>query len=110
MMKIAMSRTASRLLTALLDRAGDDRNRIFLSEFRSVDWQSLTFVGERHWIELRIIGEDNRQVAERMTCGIEDAEFTIPGQIVADISTSGEPRRDADGGLTLRIEALTIAE
>ena len=110
MMKIAMSRPASALLSALLDRAHQDRDRILLSQVRSVDWQSLTFVGERHWIELRIIGDNDVRLAERLTCGLSDAEFTIPGHFVADILVSGEPRREADGGLTLTIEALTIAE
>lgn len=110
MMKIAMSRTASKLLAALLDRAGDDRNRILLTELRSVDWQSLTFVGERHCIELRIAGEDCAGIAERLTSGIAEVDFKIPGQIVADIAVAGEPRRQPDGGLAVAIEALTIAE
>jgi hypothetical protein len=71
--------------------------------------QSLTFVGERHHIELRIIGDASGQIAKRLTHGLEDAEFAIPGQIVADIA-AGEPRREPDGGLTLLIEALTVAE
>ena len=43
MMKLAMSPAAAGLLRALLERAGVDRNRILLSEFRSTDWCSLTF-------------------------------------------------------------------
>ncbi len=110
MMKIAMSRPASGLLSALLGRVSEARDRVLLSEIRSVDWRSLTFVGERHCIELRIIGNRSSEVAERLTAGLEDAEFAIPGQIVADIAVVGKPRREPDGGLTLKIEALTIAE
>lgn len=110
MMKIAMSRAASGLLRALLDRAPEARDRILLSQVRSVDWQSLTFVGERHCIELRVIGKGDVQLAERLTDGLADAEFAIPGHVVADIVVVGEPRREPDGGLTLSIEALTIAD
>jgi hypothetical protein len=110
MMKIAMSRPASALLSALLSRCPEERDRILLSEVRSVDWQSLTFVGERHCIELRIIGERSIDLAERLTRGLEDAEFNLRGHFVADIAVAGEPRQDLDGGLTLTIEALTIAE
>jgi hypothetical protein len=110
MMKIAMSRPASALLSALLGRTPKDRDRILLSEVRSVDWQSLTFVGERHCIELRIIGERSFELAERLTRGLADAEFAIPGHFVADIAVAGEPRPEPDGGVTLTIEALTIAE
>jgi hypothetical protein len=50
MLKIAMSPTASALLRALLERAGAPRDRILLTSVRSTDWQSLTFIGERHEI------------------------------------------------------------
>ena len=58
MMKLALSVAAAGLLRALIARAGVDRDRILLTDFRSVDWQSLTFVGERHEMELRIPGPD----------------------------------------------------
>jgi len=56
MMKLGMSPAAAGLLRALLMRAGVERNRILLSDFRSTDWRSLTFTGERHRIDLRIPG------------------------------------------------------
>jgi hypothetical protein len=45
-----------------------------------------------------------------MCANLEDAEFAIPGLIVADIAVSGTPRRSADGSTNLTIEALTIAD
>jgi len=42
MMKLALSTAAAGLLRALLGRAGVSRDRILLTEFRSVDWNSLT--------------------------------------------------------------------
>jgi hypothetical protein len=38
MLNMAMSPAASGLLRALLDRAGDQRNRLLLSDIHSVDW------------------------------------------------------------------------
>ena len=84
MMKLAMSPAAAGLLRALLSRAGIDRNRILLSEFRSTDWRSLTFSGERHRIDLRIPGPGASAVAELLTRDLGNAEFVIPGHIVAD--------------------------
>ena len=110
MLNIVMSRAASGLLRALLDRAGDQRDRILLSEIQSVDWQSLTFEGERHVIGLRVPGPDAERVVGGFIDGIEDAEFSIPGQILADISVAGIPTRAVDGSVSLAIEALTIAE
>lgn len=110
MIKIAMSAAASALLRSLLDRAQVSRDRILLTNIRSTDWQSLTFIGERHEIELRIPGPGSVEVASRLGDGLEDAEFAIPGQVVADIAVRGEPVRGADSSVTIVIEALTIAE
>ena len=110
MLKIAMSPTASALLRALLERAGAPRDRILLTSVRSTDWQSLTFIGERHEIQLRIPGAGSGGIAERLCAGLGEAEFDIPGQIVAEIRVRGGPRRQDDGAVQLDIEALTIEE
>jgi hypothetical protein len=110
MMKLALSAAAAGLLRALLARAGIDRDRILLTEFRSTDWQSLTFVGERHEMELRVPGPDALLLSKRISSGLKDAEFAIPGQIVADIGLGGPPVDNGDGSISLFIEALTINE
>lgn len=110
MMKLAMSPAAAGLMRALLSRAGVDRNRILLSDFRSIDWRSLTFAGERHRIELRIPEPGAAAVAQSLTRDLGEAEFTIPGQIVADIAVDGAMIEHPDGAVSLTIEALTIAE
>ena len=109
-MRIAMSPAAAGLLRALLGRAGVDRDRILLTEFRSADWQSLTFVGERHEFELRICGDDALHVLARTVAALDEAEFAIPGHLVADIAVVGEPRRCEDGSVTVALEALTVAQ
>lgn len=110
MMKLAMSIAAAGLLRALLARSGVDRNRILLTDFRSTDWNSLTFAGERHHISLRIPGPGADRVARLLLDGLEDADFAIPGQIVADINVVGSPISQADGAITIEIEALTVAD
>lgn len=110
MMKLALSPAAAGLLRALIGRAGIDRDRILLTEIRSTDWQSLTFIGERHEMELRVPPPDAKLIASRLTDGLADAEFSIPGQIVADIGLECAPSNNRDGSITLHIEALTIFE
>lgn len=110
MIRILMSAAASALLRALLNRAEVPRDRILLTKFHSVDWQSLTFVGERHEIELRIPGPASDQVTRRLCDGLQDAEFDIPGQCVADIAVHGKPIVAPDGSTSLVIEALTIED
>lgn len=109
-MKIRVSAAAAALLRELLGRAGADRNRILLTGVQSVDWQSLTFTGERHRISLRIPGPGAEELACRMTAGLEDAEFHIRGHVVADILLAGSPECDGDGSVSVELEALTIAE
>ena len=110
MLNIVMSRAAAGLLRALLQRGGDQRHRILLTEIRSVDWHSLTLEGERHAIQLRVTGPDAELIVAPFLNGIEDAEFAIPGQILADIALARRPVRSPDGSVTLDMEALTVVE
>jgi hypothetical protein len=110
MLNIVMSRAAAGLLRALLQRGGEERHRILLTEIRSVDWQSLTLAGERHRIGLRIAGPAAELIVAPFLNGIEDAEFVIPGQILADIALAKPPARSPDGSVMLEMEALTVVE
>lgn len=110
MTRLMMSPAAAAVLRALIGRAKTPRDRILLIDSQSVDWQSLTFNGERHQIVLRILGPDSAAAAERMCDGLEDAEFSIPGIIVADIAVAVEPQYAPDGSTSLTIEALTVSE
>lgn len=110
MMKMAMSQAAAALVRALIARGGVERNRILLTDVESVDWQSLTFTGERHQISLRVIGSGSAEIAQRICAGVEDAEFSIPGVIVADIAAVGTPTRGLDRSTEFMIEALTVSE
>jgi hypothetical protein len=105
-----MSKAGAALLRALLARALVDPDRILLTEYRSTDWQSLTFVGERHELRFRIPGPDAEEVLARITGDLTETDFAIPKQIVADVVVYGQPTRDRDGAISFSIEALTIEE
>ena len=107
--RLPMSPAAAALLRCLIGRANVSRDRILLTDAASVDWRSLTFNGERHELGLRIAGPDSHLTMQRMCDGLEDAEFSIPGVIVADIAVAGAPVRAPDGSTSIRIEALTVA-
>ncbi|NUT01409.1 MAG: hypothetical protein HOP96_10570 [Sphingomonas sp.] len=110
MNRLPMSKAGAALLRALLSRALVDRDRILLTDYRSTDWQSLTFVGERHELRFRISVPDADKIYAQMTGGLTDAEFSIPKQVVADVVVYGQPERDRDGAISFGIEALTIEE
>lgn len=108
MTRVPMSTAAAALLRALLARAGVAREKILLTDIRSVDWQSLTIVGERHEIAIRIPGPFAAGLAASLCDGLAEAEFAIPGHIVADIVVADGPTQCADGSVSLSIEALTV--
>ena len=110
MTRIPLSPAAAALLRVLVARAGVARDRILLTDGLSVDWRSLTFTGERHHIGLRVAGPGAGEAVRRMCAGLDDAEFSIPGIIVADIGVIGAPSQAIDGSIELTIEALTISE
>ena len=110
MNRLPMSAAASALLRAFLDRASLTRYRILLTPYRSVDWQSLTFIGERHEFGFRLVGPDAEALYAKLTDDLAEAEFVIPRQIVADIVVPSEPVRGADGSLSFDVEALTIRD
>lgn len=108
MIRVLMSSAAAALLRALIARAGVPREKILLTDIRSVDWQSLTIVGERHEIAIRIPGPSAGALAACLCDGLSKAEFAIPGHIVADIVVADGPKSCADGSVSLAIEALTV--
>ena len=110
MNRIPMSKAGAGLLRALLSRALVEPDRILLTEYRSSDWQSLTFVGERHEMRFRIPGPDARKTYDAMTGNLKDDEFAIPRQIVADVALFGSPTNEPDGSISFGLEALTIAD
>ena len=109
MNRIPMSAAAGALFRALAARAGVPRERVLLTEVQSIDWRSLTFNGERHLLGLRVPGPDSREIVGRMCAGLEEAEFSIPGTIVADVAIANAPSRELDGSIAIMIEALTVA-
>lgn len=110
MMRPALSPAAAGLLRALMARSGVEADRILLTSFRSTDWQSLTFIGERHEIGLRMPAPDAVDTAFRLIDGLSECEWRVPGQIVAEIALDGALEADEDGSLSLKIQALTICE
>jgi hypothetical protein len=110
MNRLPLSSAAAALFRAILDRASLSRDRILLTHYRSVDWQSLTFVGERHEFGFRLPGPDADAVFARLTDGLGEAEFKLPRHVLADIVLSSKPVRSDDGSLSFGIEALTLQE
>ena len=82
-----------------------------LSNWCSVDWQSLTFSGERHQAGFVIRGNDALALARRWTADLSTAEIPIgQGRFVADISVPADLSELEDGSVLVELEALTLSE
>jgi hypothetical protein len=103
-----MTAYANVLLRLLLQRAGEDCNRIFLSEWTTVEWNSLTLDGERHSARFTIGGPDPLRFAALWLAGLSEAEFAMTRGFVADIEVVGRPTLREDGMAEVEIAALTL--
>ncbi len=111
MNRLPMTSAASALLRSLLARAGTERNRILLSDWTTTDWQSLTFVGERHRAGFIVSGPQSLELAGAWTTDLEDAEFDLGSSgFVAEIALRDPPSLRGDGCVLVQLEALTIAD
>lgn len=111
MNRLPMTCAASALLRSLLARAGDHRSRILLSDWTTTDWQSLTFIGERHRAGFVLSGPQPLELASAWTDGLGDAEFDLGSSgFVAEIALREPPALRSDGCVLVRLEALTIAD
>ncbi|CAN5200425.1 hypothetical protein BH10PSE13_BH10PSE13_25360 [soil metagenome] len=72
-----------RLIAALIDKAGGD---CAVADATLTPWASATFIGARHGITLILRGGDAAVRAEALTAMLPDADFAIPGHIVADLA------------------------
>jgi len=93
------------LLAALEAMAGPDST---IDDANMSPWCSATFVGAQHRIVLRLSCADAAQHAVDLAARLRDAEFTLHGHIVADVSV--DEVRDVEGAALLRLGVLTIED
>lgn len=105
----SLSCAAAGLLRSLVARTGLDTDRIKIGRFRSVDWQSLTFTGERHEISLALAGPDAAPALALLRDGLAEAEWRLDGHVVADILIVGHKVAE-DGSIVVDLEALTLTD
>lgn len=104
-----------RLISQLVQLAGSNA---FMAESTSRPWASATFVGAQHVLTLCIGARDQGDdcagidAAERFARALPEAEFHIPGHIVADIVIDERlPISGRSPAMTeFRITALTIED
>ncbi|MGE4321787.1 MAG: hypothetical protein AB7E60_02005 [Sphingobium sp.] len=93
------------LLTQILRRAGDPAT---ILRATSRPWASALFQGRRHDIMLRLDGTDQPGRGARFADGLGEAEWTLKGHFVADITL--DDMGDDEAGAWLDLSALTIED
>jgi len=77
-------------------------------------WSSATFDGEHHRLELRLHGTAAAigDALDRLVDGLPDAEFELPGQIVAEarLVAVGVDPDPAVAALSLVVEVITVVD
>ncbi|AMK24502.1 MULTISPECIES: hypothetical protein [unclassified Sphingobium] len=94
-----------RLLAQLLERAG---GAVTVERAASRPWASALFQGRRHVIALTLTGVDAAERCAAFAEGIEEAEWSLAGHFVADISI--DDRHPVPGGEWIELSALTIED
>ncbi|AJR24467.1 MULTISPECIES: hypothetical protein [Sphingobium] len=94
-----------RLLSQLIARAG---GTVMVERAVSRPWASALFQGRRHVVALTLAGPDAAERRAAFVQGIEEAEWSLSGHFVADISI--DCRRPVPGGEWVELSALTIED
>lgn len=109
----AMQAALLRGLRTLLEQAlgaGFQANSIIIDQIRSESWASLTFLGERHELALRLLLPPAAAIglADRLCALADAAPPAVPGAFVAEMAFAAEPA--GSGDMILQVEALTLQE
>ncbi|WP_255326372.1 hypothetical protein [Sphingobium sp. EM0848] len=94
-----------RLLVQLLERAGAP---VTVERATSRPWASALFQGRRHVVALLLAGPDAAARRTAFLEGIEEAEWSLTGHFVADISI--DDNHALPGGEWIELSALTIED
>ena len=103
-----IARPWAKLLDALLALTGGHGELVSHTER---PWASATFSGSRHTVTLNFDGLEAIAAAEQFIEAVPEHEFTIPGQLVADVAVNEaslamlpEPK------FTIRLELLLLED
>jgi hypothetical protein len=97
------------------DPADRQKPVLIVEAASSADWASVTFVGARHSLELRLEGEAAAVAAAcaRLAGRLGDHDIPVAGQIVADIAVALSSLENRDGNMVtqmLTVNLLTIID
>ena len=94
-----------RLIAAVLEMTGGDAQ---IEDASLKPWCSATFVGAQHCVTLLLDGDGAADRTRSLAKALPEAEFSIPGHLVADLTVDAISNGEKMARLT--ITALTVEE
>jgi hypothetical protein len=82
--------------------------QVVIEELRCRDWASLTLIGGRHELDIRLVGPDAAAALARLQADLPDADIAIAGHILAELVIV--PGDAEPGNMALTLNALAIRE
>lgn len=95
-----------RLAALLLTQAGEGAS---LDDAGFRPWCSATFIGAQHRFSFRIAGPGASAHAERLVTLLPEAEFALPGHVVADLAVDAV-RQNGDADVLIDLAVLTVED
>jgi hypothetical protein len=113
--KITSARSAqprdphNRLMNAIVQMAGDGT---YILSSHSRPWASATFIGAQHQVTLKMTETAEAATLDAFLAALPDAEFHVPGHIVADVAVDSRLTTQTEKGreTEIRLCALTIED
>lgn len=87
--------------------------RVVIEELRCRDWASLTLVGGRHELDIRLEGEGAAAALAQVQAELPELDIAMAGHILAELLVVPMPAQDAAvpaGSVALSLRALAIQE
>jgi hypothetical protein len=87
--------------------------QLVIEELRCRDWASLTLVGGRHELDIRLEGEGAAAALARLQVELPELDIAIAGHILAELVVVPAPADDdaaPAGSVALSLRALAIQE
>lgn len=101
-------RVQAAILRAVAALVAPHGAQLVIEELRCRDWASLTMVGGRHELDLRLDGPGADAALARLQAELPDLDIAIPGHILAELVLApGEAQPDS---LSFTLNALAIQD
>jgi hypothetical protein len=87
--------------------------QLVIEELRCRDWASLTLIGGRHELDIRLVGPGADAALARLQADLPDADIAITGHILAELLVVPVAPEDVAApveGVALTLTALAVQE